>query len=41
MRITGALLALSAMTGCAGYPTPTAGAMPSDQIAVMVMSSGE
>ena len=40
MRITGALLALSAMTGCAGYPTPTAGAMPSDQIAVMVMSSG-
>lgn len=40
MQITGALLALTAMTGCAGDPTPTAGAARPDQIAVMVMSSG-
>lgn len=39
--ITAALLALTTMTGCSGDPTPTARAMPAEQVAVMVMTSGE
>ncbi|MCB1266234.1 MAG: hypothetical protein KDB56_16955 [Mycobacterium sp.] len=38
--ITAALLALTTMTGCSGDPTPTARAMPAEQVAVMVMTSG-
>ncbi|MGI9125918.1 MAG: hypothetical protein ACR2JM_14360 [Mycobacterium sp.] len=41
MRITGALLVLTTMTGCGTGTTPTTGASPTaDQMAFMVMSSG-
>ena len=40
LGVAGALVALTAMTGCGDRSTPTAGALPADQMVFMVLSSG-